>query len=46
MTDFIHKKNRFTSFQIIIGGFIAVILNRSVAFNATGIVKSRDNNPV
>ena len=26
MTDFIHKKNRFTSFQIIIGGFIAVIL--------------------
>ena len=26
MADFIHKKNRFTSFQIIIGGFIAVIL--------------------
>lgn len=26
MTGFIHKKNRFTSFQIIIGGFIAVIL--------------------
>ena len=26
MAGFIHKKNRFTSFQIIIGGFIAVIL--------------------
>lgn len=26
MVDFIHKKNRFTSFQIIILGFIAVIL--------------------
>ena len=26
MADFIHKKNRFTSFQIIIWGFIAVIL--------------------
>ena len=26
MADFIHKKNRFTSFQIIILGFIAVIL--------------------
>lgn len=26
MVDFIHKKNRFTSFQIIIWGFIAVIL--------------------
>lgn len=26
MADFIHQKNRFTSFQIIIGGFIAVIL--------------------
>lgn len=26
MADFIHKKNRFTSFQIIIGGFITVIL--------------------
>lgn len=26
MADFIHKKNRFASFQIIIGGFIAVIL--------------------
>ena len=26
MANFIHKKNRFTSFQIIIGGFIAVIL--------------------
>lgn len=26
MTDFIHKKNRFTSFQIIILGFVAVIL--------------------
>ena len=26
MVGFIHKKNRFTSFQIIIGGFIAVIL--------------------
>ena len=26
MADFIHKKNRFTSCQIIIGGFIAVIL--------------------
>lgn len=26
MADFIHKKNRFTSFQIIIGGFIAIIL--------------------
>lgn len=26
MADFIHKKNRFTSFQIIILGFVAVIL--------------------
>ena len=26
MADFIHKKNRFTSFQIIILGFIAIIL--------------------
>ena len=26
MVDFIHKKNKFTSFQIIIWGFIAVIL--------------------
>lgn len=26
MADFIHKKNRFTSFQIIIWGFIAIIL--------------------
>ena len=26
MVDFIHKKNRFTSFQIIILGFVAVIL--------------------
>ena len=26
MVDFIHKKNRFTSFQIIIWGFIAIIL--------------------
>lgn len=26
MADFIHKKNRFTSFQIIIWGFLAVIL--------------------
>lgn len=26
MVDFIHKKNRFTSFQIIILGFIAIIL--------------------
>ena len=26
MADFIHKKNKFTSFQIIIWGFIAVIL--------------------
>lgn len=26
MADFIHKKNRFTSFQIIIFGFVAVIL--------------------
>ena len=26
MAGFIHNKNRFTSFQIIIGGFIAVIL--------------------
>lgn len=26
MAGFIHKKNRFTSFQIIIGGFITVIL--------------------
>ena len=26
MADFIHKKNRFTSFQIIIWGFLAIIL--------------------
>ena len=26
MADFIHKKNKFTSFQIIIWGFIAIIL--------------------
>ena len=26
MADFLHKKNRFTSFQIIILGFAAVIL--------------------
>ena len=46
MADFIHKKNRFTSFQIIIEGIYSSNLDRSVAFNATGIVKSRDNNSV
>lgn len=45
MPYFVHKKNRFTSFQIIILGFAAVS-NRSIAFNATGIVESRGNDSV
>lgn len=46
MAGFIHKKEQIYFISDYNWGIYSSNLDRSIAFNATGIVKSRDNNSV